>query len=71
MTKETTTFGPFSFLSKTAHTIRTNFSTVILRHIRILYEQVCQNRTTGIRGSQKEKDLSRLLYLICGSGNPV
>ena len=31
--------------------------------------QFHQNGITGIRASQKEKDLSRLLYHLCGSGS--
>ena len=58
----------FSFFSKTVHTIRTKFSKIILYHIRVLYVQFHQNRMTGIRASQKEKDLRRLLYRTCDSG---
>ena len=54
--------------SKTVHTIRTKFSKVILHHVRVLCVRFHQNRMTGIRARQKEKDLSRLLYRICGSG---
>ena len=59
----------FSIFSKTVHTIRTKFCRVILHHIMILCVQFYQIRLTGIRASQKEKDLIRLLYRICGSGN--
>ena len=34
----------------------------------VLCVQFHQIRMTGIRASQKEKDLSRLLYRICASG---
>ena len=30
---------------------------------------IYQNRMTGIRASQKEKDLIRLLYRTCGSAS--
>ena len=56
-----------SNFSKTVHAIRTKFLTVIL-HIKVLYVQFQQNRMTGIRASQKEQDLIRLLYRTCGSG---
>ena len=59
----------FSIFSKTVHTIRTKFCRVILHHIMILCVQFYQIRMTGIRASQKEKDLIRLFYRICGSGN--
>ena len=59
----------FSIFSKTVHTIRTKFCRAILHHIMILCVQFYQIRMTGIRASQKEKDLIRLLYRICGSGN--
>ena len=55
-------FSTFLILSKTVHTIRTKFSTVILHHIMVLGEQFHQICMTGIRASDKEKDLSRLLY---------
>ena len=38
----------FSISSKTVHTIRTKFSTVILHHIRVLYVQWHQNRIAGM-----------------------
>ena len=60
-------FRLFSIFSKTVHTIRTKFL-VILHQIMVLCVQFHQIRMTGIRASQKEKDLSRLLYRICGSG---
>ena len=41
-------FRLFSIFSKTVHTIRTKFSTVILHHIRVLYVQWHQNRMAGI-----------------------
>ena len=53
--QKTAIFGLFSSFSKTVHTIRTKFSTVILRHIRVLFVQWHLNRLTGIRASQKEK----------------
>ena len=37
ISQETANFRLFSIFSKTAHTIRTKFSTVILHHIRVLY----------------------------------
>ena len=40
-------FGLFSIFSKTVHTIRTKFFTVIFHHIRVLYVQLNQNRMTG------------------------
>ena len=39
MAKKQSFFDFFSIFSKTAHTIRTKFSTVILHHIRVLYVQ--------------------------------
>ena len=41
-------FRLFSIFSKTVHTIRTKFSTVILHHIRVLYVQWHQNRMAGM-----------------------
>ena len=41
-------FFDFSIFSKTVHTIRTKFSTVILHHIRVLYVQWHQNRMAGM-----------------------
>ena len=35
----------------------------------VLCVQVHQNHMTGIGASQKKKDLSRLLYRICGCGS--
>ena len=60
----------FSSFSKTVHTILTKFCTlaVLLHHIMVLCVQFQKIRMTGIGASQKEKDLSRLLYRICGSG---
>ena len=49
--------------------IRTKLSTVILHHNMVLCVQFQEIRMTGIRASQKEKDPSRLLYRICGSGS--
>ena len=46
----------------------TNFYGVFLRHIRAEYVQFHQIGMTGIRASQKEKVLIRLLYRTCGSG---
>ena len=43
------------------------FLTVILHHVRVLYVQFHQNRMSGIRASQKGKDLSRLFYRTCVS----
>ena len=40
-------FSTFAIFSKTVHTIRTKFSTVILHHIRVLYVQWHQNRMAG------------------------
>ena len=40
---KTAIFRLFSIFSKTVHTIRTKFSTVILHHIRVLYVQWHQN----------------------------
>ena len=41
-------FRLFSLFSKTVHTIRTKFSTVILHHIRVLYVQWHQNCMAGM-----------------------
>ena len=68
MAQKQSFFDFFSIFLKTVHTIRTKFSTVILHHIMVLYVQFHQIRIAGIGASQKEKDLSRLLYRICGSG---
>ena len=48
MAKKQPFFDFFSILSKTDHTIRTKFSTVILHHIRVLYVQWHQNRMAGM-----------------------
>ena len=48
MAKKTAIFRLFSIFSKTVHTIRTKFSTVILHHIRVLYVQWHQNRMAGM-----------------------
>ena len=45
---KTAIFRLFSIFSKTVHTIRTKFSTVILHHIRVLYVQWHQNRMAGM-----------------------
>ena len=54
---------------QTVHTIRTKFPAVILHHIRVRYVHWHQNLMTGIRTSQKEETLSRLLYVQCGYGS--
>ena len=46
--QKTVIFRLFSVFSKTVHTIRTKFSTVILHHIRVLYVQWHQNRMAGM-----------------------
>ena len=46
--QKTAIFRLFSIFSKTVHTIRTKFSTVILHHIRVLYVQWHQNRMAGM-----------------------
>ena len=46
--QKTAIFRLFSIFSKTVHTIRTKFSTVILHHIRFLYVQWHQNRMAGM-----------------------
>ena len=46
--QKTAIFGLFSIFSKTVHTIRTKFSTAILRHTRVLYVQWHQNRMAGM-----------------------
>ena len=46
--QKTAIFRLFSIFSKTVHTIRTKFSTVILHHIRDLYAQWHQNRMAGM-----------------------
>ena len=43
----------FWIFSKAVHAIRTKFSTVILRHIRILCVQWHQNRMTGLEKQPK------------------
>ena len=48
MAKKHPFFDFFSVFSKTVHTIRTKFSTVILHHIRVLYVQWHQNRLAGM-----------------------
>ena len=48
MAKKQRFFDFFSIFSKTVHTIRTKFSTVVLHHIRVLYVQWHQNRTAGM-----------------------
>ena len=50
------------------HMIRTKFSTIILHHNAVLFVQFKKNCMTGVRGSQKEKDLSGLVHRMCGSG---
>ena len=65
--QKTAIFGLFNF-RKTVHAIRSKFCTVILHHIMALCVQFNQIRITRIRASQKEKDISRLLHRICGSG---
>ena len=45
---KTAIFRLFSVFSKTVHTIRTKFSTVILHHIKVLYVQWHQNRMAGM-----------------------
>ena len=66
--QKTAIFRLFSIFSKTVDTIQTKLSTVILHHSMVLCVQFHQFRMTAIRASWKEKDLSRLLYRICGSG---
>ena len=51
--QKTTIFQLFSIFSKTVHTIRTKFSTVILHHFRVLYVQWHQNRMAGMRNIAK------------------
>ena len=46
--QKTAIFRLFSIFSKTDHTIRTKFSTVILHHIRVLYVQWHQNCMAGM-----------------------
>ena len=48
MAKKQPFFDFFSLFSKSVHTIRTKFSTVILHHIRVLYVQWHQNRMAGM-----------------------
>ena len=60
-------FFIFSIFSKTFHTIRTKFSSHYTPYYGLCV-QFYQNRMNGIRVSQKEKDLNRLLYRICGYG---
>ena len=66
MTKNSDFWTFFNF-SKTVYTIGRKFSPVILHHIRVLCVQFHHKRMTGIRASQKEEDLNRLLYCTCGS----
>ena len=47
------------------------FYSHFLHHSMVLCVQFHQICMTGIRASQKEKDLSRLLYRICGSGKLI
>ena len=46
--QKTAIFRLFLIFSKTVHTIRTKFSTVILHHSRVLYVQWHQNRLAGM-----------------------
>ena len=48
MAKKQSFFDSFSIFSKTVHTIRTKFCTVILHDIRVLYVQWHQNRMAGM-----------------------
>ena len=48
MAKKTVIFRLFLIFSKTVHTIRTKFSTVILHHSGVLYVQWHQNCTAGM-----------------------
>ena len=48
MAKKLPFFDVFSIFSKTVHSIRTKFSTVVLHHIRVLYVQWHQNRMAGM-----------------------
>ena len=48
MAKKQPFFDFFLIFSKTVHTIRTKFSTVILHHSRVLYVQWHQNRLAGM-----------------------
>ena len=68
MAKKQSFLDFFSIFSKTVHTIQSKFSTVILHHTTVLLMQFHYIRVTGIEASRKEKDLSRLLYRIFGSG---
>ena len=56
MAKKTAIFRIFSIFSKTLHTVRTKFSTVILHHIMVLRVQGHQKHMTGIQAIQKEKE---------------
>ena len=61
-------FSTFLIIAKTVQTIRAKFCTVILHHILVLCVQFYHICMTGIRASQKQKDLSRLLYRMRDSG---
>ena len=61
LAKKTVIFRLYSIFSKTVHTIRTKISTVIFYTIVGSMCAISINSLTGIRASQKEKDLSRLL----------
>ena len=61
-------FGHFRFSLKTLSAIPTKLYSIILHHIRVLYVQFYENSKTGIRTSQKENYLIRLLYRTRGSG---
>ena len=45
-------FRLYSNFSKTVHTIRTKFSTVILHYIRVLFVEWYQNSMAGMRQTQ-------------------
>ena len=42
-------FRKYSNFSKTVHTIRTNFFTVIIHYNRVLFVELHQNRMAGMR----------------------
>ena len=68
MAKKRPLFDFFDFCKKCPYDSNETFYSHFLHHSMGLCVQFQLIRLTGIGASQKEKDLSRLLHLICGSG---